>query len=58
MGTRRLEITVPTEWSEFVKECLEDKKRCNLNKELEKPNMVCIYIIMTIYIYIYIILQL
>jgi len=40
MGTRRLEITVPTEWSEFVRECLEDKQRCNLNKELEKPNMV------------------
>ena len=52
MGTRRIEITVPTEWAEFVRECLEDKQRCNLNKELEKPHMVFITIVIIIYIII------
>ena len=38
--SRRVEITVPKEWAQFTRECLEDKKRCNLSDTSEKANMV------------------
>lgn len=38
--SRRIEITVPNEWAVPVRECLEDKQRCNLGDHSEKPNMI------------------
>ena len=38
--SRRIEITVPSEWSIPVRECLESKDKCNLGDQSEKPNMI------------------
>ena len=38
--SRRLEVTAPNEWGEYVRECLFDPTRCNLGEDSEKPNMV------------------
>ena len=38
--SRRVEITVPTDWAEFVRECLEDKERCFFNEDSDKPFMI------------------
>ena len=40
MSVRRIEITVPKEWGEAVRQCLEDPNRCNLGDVSEKPNMI------------------
>jgi hypothetical protein len=37
---RRIEITVPHEWSIPVKQCLEDRERCGILHNPEKPSMV------------------
>jgi hypothetical protein len=38
--SRRIEITVPNQWAQAVRECIEDKNRCNLGEDSDKPNMV------------------
>lgn len=38
--SRRVEITVPNEWAIPVRECLEDKDRCNLGEDSEKARMI------------------
>ena len=38
--SRRIEITVPSDWAEAVRNCLEDKERCNLGDHSEKLNMI------------------
>jgi len=38
--SRRVEVTAPNEWAEYVRDCLHDKERCNLGPESEKPNMI------------------
>ena len=38
--SRRIEITVPNDWAEAVRNCLEDKERCNLGDHSEKLNMI------------------
>jgi hypothetical protein len=38
--SRRIEITVPNDWAEAVRNCLEDKDKCNLGDHSEKLNMI------------------
>ena len=38
--SRRVEITAPSEWGEYIRDCLHDKERCNLGPDSEKPNMI------------------
>eukprot|EP01035_Chromulina_nebulosa_P027623 gene27623-36356_t len=38
--SRRLEITVPNEWAEPVRECLQAEDKCNFNNSSEKPHMI------------------
>jgi len=38
--SRRIEVTVPCDWAQALRECLEDKERCNLGDTSEKPNMI------------------
>ena len=37
---RRIEITVTKEYTDFVQECLDDPKRCNLAEGLGKPSLI------------------
>ena len=38
--SRRIEITVPNDWAEAVRKCLEYKDMCNLGDHSEKLNMI------------------